>query len=125
MKETAKNKNKHGLMTTCIHAGNRHDDVHGAIATPIYMTSNYRLPTDGTPVDWSGIHSDIYLRNGHTNQFVLQDKLSAIEGAEDCVVLASGVAALAAVFTTFLKAGDHVVSRIAARKIWHEGYLCK
>ena len=109
MKETAKNKNKHGLMTTCIHAGNRHDDVHGAIATPIYMTSNYRLPTDGTPVDWSGIHSDIYLRNGHTNQFVLQDKLSAIEGAEDCVVLASGVAALAAVFTTFLKAGDHVV----------------
>lgn len=98
-----------GPLTTCIHAGNRKNDVYGAIATPIYLTSNYRLPTDGTPVDWSGIETNIYMRNGNPNQFVLQDKLCAIEGAEDCVTLASGVAALSATFVTFLKTGDHVV----------------
>lgn len=55
----------------------------GAINEPIYMTSNYRIPTDGTPVDWSGIHSNIYQRNRNVNQMVLQDKLCALTGAED------------------------------------------
>jgi len=95
--------------TLCVHAGKRKNDAYGAMHDPIYMTSNYRLPTDGTPVDWSGIHSNIYARNGNVNQYALQDKLAALEGAEDCVVLASGVAALSATFLTFLKTGDHVI----------------
>ena len=98
-----------GVQTTAIHAGKRGDDTYGALHDPLYLTSNYRLATDGTPVDWSGIHSNIYARNGNINQFVLQDKLAAVEGAEDCVVLGSGVSALASIFITFLKSGDHVV----------------
>lgn len=47
-------------QTVAVHAGARKDDTFGAINEPIYMTSNYRIPTDGTPVDWSGIHSNIY-----------------------------------------------------------------
>ena len=43
--------------TTAVHGGNRKDDAFGAINEPIYMTSNYRIPTDGTPVDWSGTNS--------------------------------------------------------------------
>lgn len=96
-------------QTTAVHGGARKDDVFGAINEPIYMTSNYRIPTDGTPVDWSGIHSNIYARNRNVNQMVLQDKLCAMTGAEDCAVFASGVAALAAVFTTFLNSGDHAI----------------
>lgn len=98
-----------GVLTTCIHAGKRSSEVLGAMHDPIYLTSNYRLPTDGTPVDWSGIHSQIYARNGSINQFALQDKLAAVEGAESCVVLGSGVSALAAIFLTFLSSGDHVI----------------
>ncbi|CAK7004699.1 MAG: L-methionine gamma-lyase [Desulfovibrio sp.] len=98
-----------GVSTLCVHAGKMEGDAYGALHDPIYMTSNYQLPTDGTPVDWSGIHSNIYARNGNANQFALQRKLAAIEGAEDCVVLGSGVAALAGIFLTFLKTGDHVV----------------
>ena len=56
------------LQTTAVHGGARKDDVFGAINEPIYMTSNYRIPTDGTPVDWSGIHSNIYCRNRNPNQ---------------------------------------------------------
>lgn len=97
------------LQTMAVHGGARKDDAFGAINEPIYMTSNYRIPTDGTPVDWSGTHSNIYQRNRNVNQMVLQDKLCALTGAEDCAVFASGVAALSAVFTTFLNSGDHAI----------------
>ena len=102
-------EHKSGIHTTAVHGGSRKDDAFGAINEPIYMTSNYRIPTDGTPVDWSGTHSNIYARNRNVNQMVLQDKLCALTGAEDCAVFASGVAALAGVFVPFLNTGDHAV----------------
>lgn len=95
--------------TLAVHAGSRKDDTFGAINEPIYMTSNYRIPTDGTPVDWSGTHSNIYARNRNINQMVLQDKLCALTGAEDCAVFACGVAALTGVFIPFLNTGDNAV----------------
>ena len=121
------NKNLH-TITTAVHGGTRKDDAFGAINEPIYMTSNYRIPTDGTPVDWSGTNSNIYQRNRNVNQMVLQDKLCALTGAEDGAVFASGVAALAAVFTTFLNSGDHaVVSEVcySATNLLFREYLPK
>ena len=115
-------------MTTAVHGGSRKDDSFGAINEPIYMTSNYRIPTDGTPVDWSGTNSNIYQRNRNVNQMVLQDKLCALTGAEDGAVFASGVAALAAVFTTFLNSGDHaIVSEVcySATNLLFREYLPK
>ncbi|MEL7648413.1 MAG: aminotransferase class I/II-fold pyridoxal phosphate-dependent enzyme [Sedimentibacter sp.] len=97
------------IQTIAVHGGTRRDDSFGAINEPIYMTSNYRIPTDGTPVDWSGTKSNIYARNRNVNQMVLQDKLCALTGAEDCAVFASGVAALTGVFIPFLNSGDHAV----------------
>lgn len=97
------------VNTIAVHAGSRKDDTFGAINCPIYMTSNYRIPTDGTPVDWSGTESNIYARNRNVNQMVLQDKLCALTGAEDCAVFASGVAALTGVFIPFLNSGDHAI----------------
>ena len=114
--------------TTAVHGGARRDDAFGAINEPIYMTSNYRIPTDGTPVDWSGTNSNIYQRNRNVNQMVLQDKLCALTGAEDGAVFASGVAALAAVFTTFLNTGDHaIVSEVcySATNLLFREYLPK
>lgn len=97
------------VNTIAVHAGSRKDDTFGAINCPIYMTSNYRIPTDGTPIDWSGTESNIYQRNRNVNQMVLQDKLCALTGAEDCAVFASGVAALTGVFIPFLNSGDHAI----------------
>lgn len=114
--------------TVAVHGGSRKDDAFGAINEPIYMTSNYRIPTDGTLVDWSGIHSNIYCRNRNVNQMVLQDKLCALTGAEDCAIFASGVAALAAVFTTMLNSGDHaIVSEVcySATNLLFREYLPK
>ncbi|MDF2615898.1 MAG: metB [Sedimentibacter sp.] len=103
MEETKK------IQTNAVHGGTRRDDTFGAINQPIYMTSNYRIPTDGTPVDWSGTQSNIYARNRNVNQMVLQDKLCALTGAEDCAIFASGVATLTGVFIPFLNSCDHAI----------------
>ena len=121
-------KKKQSTNTLAVHGGARKDDIFGAINEPIYMTSNYRIPTDGTPVDWSGIDSNIYARNRNINQMVLQEKLCILAQAEDCAVFASGVAALAAVFITFLNSNDHViVSKVCysavKTKIWYYEYF--
>ncbi len=97
------------INTLAVHGGSRKDDVFGAINEPIYMTSNYRIPTDGSPVDWAGTETNIYCRNRNPNQMVLQDRLCALTGAESAVVLACGVSALAGVFVPFLNSGDHAI----------------
>ncbi len=92
-----------------VHAGNSVDRGSGAIRTPIVMANSYALPDDPSNVSWSGTDIPLYTRNSGANQIALQDKLAALEEAEDAVVLASGVAALHAVFFTYLSTGDHIV----------------
>ncbi len=98
-----------GENSRAVHAGNSVDAGSGAIRTPIVLANSYALPDDPSTISWSGTDIPLYTRNSGTNQLALQSKLALLEGAEDAVVLASGVAALHAVFFTFLKAGDHVV----------------
>ena len=52
-----------------------------------------------------------YLYARWTNPTVraLEERMAALEGAEDALATATGVAALAAIFLTFLKAGDHLI----------------
>ncbi len=97
------------LLTQAVHAGNDIDAGSGAIRTPIVMANSYALPEDPSGVSWSGTDIPLYTRNSGTNQLGLQRKLAILEGGEDAVVLASGVAALHSVFFTLLRSGDHVV----------------
>lgn len=106
-------KNKFGLeygfQTRSVHSGNDIDEGSGAIKRPIIMANSYALPYDPTDINWSSTDKALYTRNSGANQLYLQEKLTALEGCEDSVVLASGVAALSSVFFTFLKSKDHVV----------------
>lgn len=96
-----------GFGTLAIHLGNGVDAETGAIRRPITLANTYALPYDPSDINWSSSDVNLYTRNGHPNQRYLEEKLARLEGAEDAVVLASGVAALAATFTTFLNRGDH------------------
>lgn len=98
-----------GFHTQAVHAGNAVDTGSGALRTPIVMANSYALPDDPSTLSWSGTDVPLYTRNSGTNQLGLQRKLAVLEHGEDAVVLASGVAALHAVFFTLLKSGDHVV----------------
>lgn len=110
---------KLAVATQAVHAGNHIDAGTGAIRTPIVMANSYALPDDPSGIDWSGTEQLLYTRNSGVNQLALQEKLAVLEQAEDAVVLASGVAALHAVFFTLLRTGDHVlVSDISYEATW-------
>lgn len=98
-----------GFLTQAVHAGNAIDGGSGAVRTPIIMANSYALPDDPSQISWSGTDVPLYTRNSGANQLGLQAKLAALERAEDAVVLASGVAALHAVYFTFLRSGDHAI----------------
>lgn len=102
-------KTKTSFQTKCVHGGNGIDRETGAIRRPITMANSYRLPEDASALNWSGTDELIYTRNTSANQIYLQQKLASLEGGEDCVVLGSGVSALAGVFFTFLGQGAHVI----------------
>jgi methionine-gamma-lyase len=97
------------FRTLAVHGGNAIDAGSGAIRTPIVMANSYALPEDPTNINWSDTGVPLYTRNSGTNQLALQRKLAALEGGEDAVAFASGVAALHAVFFAHLKQGDHIV----------------
>lgn len=112
------------FITKCIHVGNGIDKETRAIRRPITMANCYRLPEDASSINWSDPNQILYTRNTSANQLYLQQRLASLEGAEDCVVLASGVAALAGVFFTFLDKNSHVicsnVSYIAVYRLLNE-----
>ncbi|MDR3206387.1 MAG: aminotransferase class I/II-fold pyridoxal phosphate-dependent enzyme [Candidatus Methanoplasma sp.] len=115
---------KYGFATRSVHVGNEIDKHTGAIRSPITMANSYVLPYDPSDMNWSAAEGNIYTRNGGANQRQLQEKIASLEGGEDCVVLATGVAALSGVFFTFLKSGDHAVfgdnTYIAAYRLLNE-----
>ena len=51
----------------------------------------------------------LYSRWQNPTVQMLETKIAALEGVEDCLCLASGMAAATAIFLTFLKSGDHVI----------------
>lgn len=99
----------YGFATRAVHVGNEIDKDSWAIKRPITMGNSYALPYDPTDVNWSSASGNLYTRNGGTNQKYLQERIASLEGGEDCVVLASGVAALSGLFFALLNQGDHVI----------------
>lgn len=100
---------EYGFMTRAVHTGNDVDGETGAIKRPITMANSYELPYDPTDMNWSSAEGNLYTRNGGSNQKYLQEKIASLEGGEDCIVLASGVAALSGLFFALLEKGDHVI----------------
>jgi cysteine-S-conjugate beta-lyase len=95
--------------TSAVHAGAGTPSPGDPVVTPIVPSSTYvtDVPPDGEVR---------YTRYANTpNQLVVARKLAALEGAEDAVVVASGMAATALALLAFLGAGDHVV---AARSLY-------
>lgn len=113
-----------GFQTRAIHAGNEISTETGAIERPITLANSYILPYDASEMNWSAPDVNIYTRNGGANQRYLQEKIASLEGGEDCVVLASGVAALSGLFFALLKSGDHVIfssiTYIAVYRLFNE-----
>ncbi|MDD2214401.1 MAG: PLP-dependent aspartate aminotransferase family protein [Oscillospiraceae bacterium] len=112
------------ISTRAIHTGTDYDRETGAIRRPLHMANSFKLPADLSTVNYSSTDLLMYARNGNPNQHWLEEKVASLHEAGDCIVLASGVGALHALFWTLLKSGDHVVyprvSYMAVYRLFHE-----
>ncbi|EPJ45080.1 MAG: cystathionine gamma-synthase [Osedax symbiont Rs2] len=88
--------------TICVHAGVSPDATHQAIMTPIFQSSTYVQDFPGQP------KTHDYGRAGNPTRDALETSLAALEGAENALSFASGLAAIQAV-GQLLEPGSHVL----------------
>jgi O-succinylhomoserine sulfhydrylase len=86
-------------------------------SVPLYLTSSFTFETaaQARALFADEIPGYIYSRYSNPNVAELIEKLCALEGAEDGIATASGMAAVFATFGGLLSSGDHIV---AARAVF-------
>jgi len=101
--------------TLAVHAGENPDPTTGATRMPLHMATTFKLPKFGARL-FDALMMDsqnppfAYTRWGNPTLRSLEERLSALEGAEAAVASASGMAAVSALVFTFLSSGDHLIA---------------
>ena len=95
------------VETKLVHAGEPRPRHEGAVTLPIYQSSTYTYAGAGT-----GDYHDVqYIRLNNTpNHTALHAKLAALEGTEQALVTASGMAAISSTLFSVLESGDHLLA---------------
>ena len=100
-----------GDMTRAIHAGEGPDPTTGASAPSIHMSSAYvsESVSGFSAHDLTDESPYAYTRWANPSVHMLERKIAAMQGTEDCLCTASGMAAATAILLTFLSKGDHLL----------------
>lgn len=97
--------------TRCVHSGGI-DSKEEYINTPVYQTSTFQLDSDDYEKIKEGRTRDIniYTRYGNPTVKSVEKKIALLEGGEDAIAFSSGMGAISAAVTTFLKPGDKILT---------------
>ncbi|MET3496906.1 cystathionine gamma-synthase family protein [Variovorax boronicumulans] len=104
---------KQGITTLIVHADRHFGVEHNAIRKPIHSSVQYGFDK---VEDLIGVFQGTvknafnYARTGTPTTAALESKLTQLEQGIGSICFASGMGAIAAVFLTLLRAGDHLVS---------------
>ncbi|KAF8390160.1 hypothetical protein HHK36_024682 [Tetracentron sinense] len=97
-----------------VHAGERlgRGIVTDAITTPVVNTSAYFFKKTSELIDFKeGRHASFeYGRYGNPTTVVAEEKISALEGAESTLFMASGMCASTVLLLALVPAGGHIVT---------------
>jgi cystathionine beta-lyase/cystathionine gamma-synthase len=100
-------------QTRAIHSGEppRHG-VGAPVTSPIVRSSTFTLSSTEQLKLWAeGNRKEfMYTRDGNPTLAMAERKIAALEGAEDAVVTASGMAAISSTLLNFLGHGDELIS---------------
>jgi cystathionine beta-lyase/cystathionine gamma-synthase len=93
------------------HLGENRDEYYGAVAPPIIQSSNFYFKTveQMRNAFINEQSTSIYTRGNNPTIAMTAQKIAAMEGADDALLLASGSAAIAMAIMSQVKAGDHIV----------------
>ncbi|RMF41058.1 MAG: aminotransferase class I/II-fold pyridoxal phosphate-dependent enzyme, partial [Anaerolineae bacterium] len=104
-----------GISTRAVHGGRAENPYH-AIATPIVQTATYRFRDTADLCDlmeaklWGQAAGRTeYGRYGNPTISAVEQRLAALEGADDAILFSSGMAAITTVLLAMLSSGTHVV----------------
>jgi cystathionine gamma-synthase len=100
--------------TDTVHAGVRRRRPHHTLAPSIAQTATFTFDDTADLVQYMEGQDDDpdreeYGRYGNPTVRELERRLASLEGAEDCMVFSSGMAAITNALMMLLKTGDHVV----------------
>mgnify|MGYP001765232569 CR=1 FL=1 len=97
--------------TLAVRAGQERSQF-GEHAEALYLTSSFVFQNAAQAARrFSGEEAgNVYARFSNPTVTMFEERLAAIEGAEDCVATASGMSAIMAAVLAHLKCGDHIVA---------------
>lgn len=96
------------FRTRTVHAGQGGGPVR-PVSDPIVFGTSYAFADAATADSVAQSGAPLYARDGMPNVRALERAVADLEGADDAVATASGMAALSLTMLTLLSAGDHVV----------------
>jgi cystathionine gamma-synthase len=110
MADEARAPGNHGIHTRAVHGPDREPD--GFMSTPIVHSSTFASPTVEAMIleERRGAAGAFYQRIGHPTLHATEQRLAALEDAEQALLFSSGIAAITATFLSLLRPGDRVVS---------------
>lgn len=97
--------------TRMVHAGAERS-AHGEMSEALFLTQGFAYPSaEAAAARFRGDDDGfIYARYGNPTVRMFEERIAALEGAEDAFATASGMAAVNAALMCGVKAGDHVVA---------------
>ena len=100
-----------GPSTRAVHAGEARQKDFNAITDPIVCSSTYTFTDTQAVIDYIEQQQprEEYGRYGNPGEKVVEAKLAALDGGEEAVLFASGMAAIVGLLMSKLNAGDEVV----------------
>ncbi len=96
-------RNRHGIATRAIHAGQSPDPTTGAIMVPIYATSTYVQESPGVHKGYE------YSRSQNPTRMAYEACVADLENGAQGYAFASGLAASGTILE-LLDSGDHVIA---------------
>ena len=97
--------------TLSIHGGEARQKLADSITDPIVCASTFTFHDTQAVIDYIEEKQprEEYGRYGNPGEKVVEQKLASLEGGQEAVLFASGMAAIVGLFMTKLNAGDEVV----------------
>lgn len=97
--------------TLSVHGGEPRSHAYDALTQPIAQTATYSFGTTAELVAYMEGHveREEYGRYGNPSVRALEQKVAALEGVEDAVAFASGMAAITSAILALVKSDSHVV----------------